>query len=118
MDEPAPPLDLGSEARHRRLALEFDFLKHLTSLSLFGVGGVVTLAGSIFAATPDKDRLWLAMLGFGVAATLALWAQHSLLDKAETGRIGRFERWLRDLSALTLGAATGGLGMFSYTNLP
>lgn len=60
-------------------SLEYDYLKHLTTLSLIGVGGVVTFAGSIFADIPDKSGLAYAAVLFFFAAAFALWGQDKLL---------------------------------------
>lgn len=103
--------DLGD----RLLTLEFDFLKHLTSLALATIGGAVTLAGSFLAALPDKRPLWLATGAIAVAGGLAFQAQHRLLRDARlAGRPSRTVRIYREIAAGLYGLGMGFLLAIAY----
>ena len=71
----------GDKRGEQLVTLEYDFLKHMTSLSLLSLGGVVTFAGSIFEKVEDQRPLWLAALLFMLAGLLAFLGQLELLKR-------------------------------------
>lgn len=102
--------------RDQYVTLEYDFLKHITSLSLVAIGGALTFAGSIFAAAPDQSRLWLAtgmLIGAGI---LAFSGQQRLLKLLRTDQpVGRSVSLYREAAVLVFGFGTGTLVAFAYT---
>lgn len=85
---------VGERQGDRLVTLEYDFLKHITSLSLLSLGGVVTFAGSIFEKVEDQRPLWLAALLFMLAGLLAFLGQLELLKRLrESGRQRPRPRW-------------------------
>lgn len=98
-------LELSGNASDRLLMLRYDFLKHLTSLSILSIGGTVTFAGSIFEKVADKHVLWLATGGLAAAAVIAFTGQMTLLRDLDpdSRAISRWRKWL--LGHWGLGAA-------------
>lgn len=85
---------LGERRGDQLVTLEYDFLKHITSLSLLSLGGVVTFAGSIFEKVEDQRPLWLAALLFMLAGLFAFLGQLELLKRLrERGRQHPRPRW-------------------------
>lgn len=98
----------GGGAHRHALAYEYDFLKQLTTLALFGLGGIVTLAGSIFAEVENKRDLAVAAGLLVVAAVTALQGQNALVDWARrpnpAGPPSGLYRWI---GSAALGAGSG-----------
>lgn len=82
-------LELPANKSERLLMLQYDFLKHLTSLSLLSIGGVVTFAGSIFDKVGDKQPLWFATGGLVVAAIMAFSGQLTLLGRLDPSSVSK-----------------------------
>lgn len=109
-DEPA----LSDQARFATM-LDYDFMKQVATLALAALGGVVTFAGSIFAAVADKGALWLSAGLFAVAATASFQAQDSIVRRIRLGRDAdwRFRAW-RSVAVGGLGVGAGVLLGFAY----
>ncbi|GGI93439.1 hypothetical protein GCM10007973_32140 [Polymorphobacter multimanifer] len=110
--DPAPDAAPGHD---QYVTLEYDFLKHLTSLSLIAIGGALTFAGSIFAEAPDKTRLWLAIAVFIASGTLGFTGQHTLLKQQRLRRpLGRSVSFCREVGMGLFGLGAGTLVAFAY----
>lgn len=122
--------DASGSPAERLLMLQYDFLKHLTSLSLLAIGGTVTFAGSIFAEVSDKQTLWSATGGFAIAAILAFTGQMSLLRSLDVSSIAtaNWKRWILGqwglkpahsiaVAAFVLSLSVGALIAFAFENL-
>ena len=98
------------------VTLEYDFLKHITSLSLVAIGGALTFAGSIFAAAADKSRLWLGSRHADRLGHPGLFGQQRLLKLLRTDQpVGRSVSLYREAAVLVFGFGTGTLVAFAYT---
>ena len=89
--------------------LAYDFFKHVTSLSIVTLGGILTLSGSIFENSLDTRRLLMAMTLVAASGVIAFAAQVEMVDWANrgTGKPRLLARWGRGLVALTYGAGVG-----------
>lgn len=106
------------DRRDQYVTLEYDFLKHITSLSLIAIGGAMTFAGSIFAGVPDQSRLWQAVAVLIGAGMIAFSGQQKLLKLLRTGKpVGRAVSVYRDLALLAFGFGTGMLVVFAYATV-
>jgi hypothetical protein len=114
-EHPTQPQTIGFD---EQMALEFDFLKHLTSLSVATIGGAVTLGGSIFAKVPDKALLWGATGLVAAGGALAFQGHHLMLGRLAAGRpAGRLGWWARNVAAGLYAIGTGLLIVFAYASL-
>jgi hypothetical protein len=110
----APSDDAG---RHAAL-LEYDFLKHLTTLGLTAVGVIVTLAGTVFTGTADRDRLWVGAGLFLAGAVLAFMALDGIVRDARAGKLpGRAASRYRYLAVATMGMGVGVVLSFAHSAL-
>ncbi len=89
--------------------LAYDFFKHMTSLSVLTLGGVLTLSGSIFEDALEPRRMLISMLLIAASGFIAFAAQTEMVDWAHrpSGRPRFMARWGRGLVALTYGAGVG-----------
>lgn len=89
--------------------LSYDFYKHMTSLSVLTLGGVLTLSGSVFAANREPKRLLLSMVMIAASGIIAFLGQVEVVDWANRG--GGSQKLLvrrgRGLVALTYGVGVG-----------
>lgn len=113
--EPVPELSAEESASAARaLAYEYDYLKQCTTLALAGLGGLITLAGSIFARVPDKSGLaWSGVL-FALGAVAAFQGQNALVDRARLpGQLRSPPRGWRLVATGTIGLGAGALLRFA-----
>lgn len=62
------------------LELQYEHLKHLTTLSLTAVAGVVVLSNSLFAGLDNKTKLWAIAGLFLVGGVMAQLGAIALID--------------------------------------
>ena len=94
--------------------LAYDFFKHMTSLSILTLGGVLTLSGSVFESALEPRRMVISMALIAASGFIAFAAQIEMVDWVHRG-VGRpriMARWGRGLIALTYGL---GVGVFLST---
>lgn len=124
-----PPAGDGPEVPAGVVAqLLFDFLRQLTTLSLAGAGGTVTLMQTAFA---DSEYRLLSLIGVGaffLAALFALQTQQVFAERLAEGtetlrphktaierhaisRTPRAERILTQIAFALFGAGTGAVSM-------
>jgi hypothetical protein len=91
--------------------LAYDFFKHMTTLSVVTLGGVLTLSGSLFAGDIDRAQLLFSMGLIAAAGVIAFAGQIEMVDWTYRGtpRPRITARWGRGLVAATYG---GGVGAF------
>lgn len=92
----------GPEFDLRRFGyqLQFDYLRQIAMLAIAAIGGIITLAGSVFQDAADKSFMWNAVGGFVITAYLAAVAQDELIKLVlkEKDRMG----WIRFLLSICL----------------
>lgn len=108
----------ADEAARFATALDYDCMKQVSTLALAALGGIVTLAGSVFAAVADKDGLWVSAGLFALSALAAFQAQDDIVGRVRQRRTPdwRFRAW-RSLAAGGLGVGAGVLLGFAYRAL-
>lgn len=103
IDEEAPPAGDGE-------ALLYDYLKHLTALCLFSLGGVAALADKVHGRSAIS--LVIALGAIGLAAASSFVATGAIVDARLGGKpSGRGVTVLRHASPVLLSI---GIGMFIY----
>ncbi len=103
IDEEAPPAGDGE-------ALLYDYLKHLTALCLFSLGGVAALADKVHGRS--LVSLVLALGAIAMAAAISFVATGMIVDARLAGKpSGRSVNILRHASPVLLSV---GIGMFIY----
>lgn len=116
-DEIVEEAHRDSERHAQRLPnphlLAYDFFKHMTSLSVLTLGGVLTLAGSIFADPEYHRGMFVsAMLTAGAGFT----AYVGLIEMVESAQRGKPPRLIARLARGVVPALFGGaVGAFLST---
>ena len=89
--------------------LAYDFFKHMTSLSILTLGGMLTLSGSVFENALEPRRMVISMASIAASGFIAFAAQTEMVDWAHrgAGRPKIVARWGRGLIALTYGVGVG-----------
>jgi len=102
---------LGPAARPNPHLLAYDFFKHMTSLSVLTLGGMLTLSGSIFAEMVSSRNLLVAMGLIAAAGVTAFTAQIEMVEWAhrDTAKPRWSARWGRGIVPMLYG---GGVGAF------
>ena len=99
--------ELARRARHADL-LAYDFFKSLTGLSVVTLGGILSLAGSVYSEHVEKEDLLLTAVFISAGGLLALWAQIELVAAARRGKQPRrIVEWCRILVPGLFGASVG-----------
>jgi len=108
-DEIVQP-ELGAAKPNPHL-LAYDFFKHMSSLSVLTLGGMLTLSESVLAEIASDRSTYLAMALMALAGATAILAQNELVEWAhrDTPRPKFIARWGR---LLTTGAFGAGVGAF------
>ena len=98
------------ELRRFAYQLQFDYLRQIAMLAIAAIGGIITLAGSVFAAAGDKTLMWYAVAGFVLSAYIAAIAQDELIKMIlkQRDRMG----WIRFLLTLSLSLFGLSLALF------
>jgi hypothetical protein len=90
------------------LELQSKVFEQLAAVGLGGAGLVITLAGSILPASPV---VWISAVEFGLAAMVALTAQHHLIDAIfRRAPQRRRSRLMTVVAILLIGMGVGSLG--------
>lgn len=99
--------------------LAYDFFKHMTSLSVVTLGGVLTLSGSLFQNALDPRRMLLSIGLIAASGVIAFAGQIEMVDWAHrgAGRPRIVARWGRGLVALTFGAGVGAFLSIAHESL-
>ena len=94
--------------------LAYDFFKHMTSLSILTLGGILTLSGAVYENALEPRRLVISMALIAASGFIAFAAQIEMVDWAHrgAGRPRLMARWGRALIALAYGL---GVGVFLST---
>ena len=89
--------------------LAYDFFKHMTSLSILTLGGVLTLSGAVYEDALEPRRMVVSMALIAASGFIAFAAQIEMVDWAHrgSGRPRLMARWGRALIALTYGLGVG-----------
>lgn len=112
----ADPAELArrSEPRHlKAYELQFEQLRQLSTFALAGIGGVLTLAGSLLADRADMTRLGAAVVLLILVIVLNAHAQDRILRelrgsaKRQSGRVTAYYY----LGLMLMGAAIGAVAM-------
>ena len=95
---------------HHGQAMLYDYLKHLTTLCLFSLGGVAALADKVSGR--QAILVVMAMVVIGLAAFSAFIASGMIVDARYTRQPIKphFDRYRHAAPPLL----SGGLGMFMY----
>jgi hypothetical protein len=109
-DEERPLLPDGSDAPHYGEALLYDLGKFLTTLSLFAIGGVLTLADSAERTDIKTVNLVVITIALAAAAALSASTAGSIAYGRYTGKaMPRYLHLYAKGAFMLLGV---GLGMF------
>ncbi len=89
--------------------LAYDFFKHMTTLTVLTLGGVLTLSSSIFEGQVAREPMLLSIGLIAASGLMAFGGQIELVDWAHRGtaRPRAAARWGRGLVAMTFGAGVG-----------
>ncbi|WP_310467813.1 hypothetical protein [Sphingomonas sp.] len=105
MDDSGPP---GPD----REAMLYDWFKHLTSMSLLALGGVLSLSQLSAAADIKRSTLILVLVLLGVAGVMAFSAADQIVHARTKGEpLPRQVLWMQRATPAVLGM---GLGAFLY----
>ena len=106
MDESEPP---GRDAE----SMLYDWFKHLTSLSLLTLGGVLSLSQVAEASEIRSTNLITVLMLVSAAGVMAFSAADQLVNSRVRGEpLPRQVRWMQRATPAVLGI---GLGAFMYT---
>jgi hypothetical protein len=106
-DEGAHDVQTGERA-----AVLYDWFKHLTSLSLLTLGGVLSLAQSDGAADIRKSMLVLVLVLLAVAG-MASFSGAAMVVESRTKR-APLSRWVNATGAVAATSLSMGIGAFLY----
>jgi hypothetical protein len=100
--------ELARRAERHADLLAYDFFKSLTGLSVVTLGGILSLAGSVYADAVEKEDLLLTAIFISLGGVMALWAQIELVAAARKRRQPRrIVEWCRLLVPGLFGASVG-----------
>jgi hypothetical protein len=107
-DEARERLDMEQVSIDIALDLQSKVFEQLAAMGLGGAGLVITLAGSILPASPV---IWISAVEFGLAAMVALTAQHHLIDAIfRRAPQRRRSRTMTIIAIVLIGMGVGSLG--------
>ncbi|WP_128892395.1 hypothetical protein [Erythrobacter sp. HKB08] len=87
----------------------YDYFKHLVSLSLITIGGMVTIGQGLFGdALPLRELSWAVGL-VGIGGVLAFQGQFEIVRIAGGGEASVWLRFVHRLAPISFGA---GIGVF------
>lgn len=78
--EPAAPTDLAARTGLPEPALAYDYFKNMVSVSLATLGGILTLAGTVFGARIEPWEMGVAALPVAASGLLALQAKTDIMQ--------------------------------------
>ncbi|GAA4000605.1 hypothetical protein [Sphingomonas humi] len=102
------PVDLGADTpdddRDRGILL-YDYSKHLLSIALLAIGGVITVTQSAGGKAIQPLLVGILLAAFGISGALALSASSAILQARQNRQALGSKAWIY------IRAATGFLGM-------
>lgn len=101
------PDDLADEHRRLGVQLLFDYFKHLSSLTIASIGGVLILAGSVFEDVEDQSTIWKSVAFLAASVYINIIGQDEIVKAVLLGK----SRIRRIRIILLAGMATFALGL-------
>lgn len=101
------PGDLPDEHKRLGIQLLFDYFKHLSSLTIASIGGVLILAGSVFEDVEDQSAIWKSVAFLAASVYINIIGQDEIVKAVLLGK----SRIRRIRIVLFAGMATFALGL-------
>ena len=109
MIEPVNLADEPADSDRDREVLLYDYSKHLLSIALLAIGGVITIAQSSLGKTIPALNVAILLGAFGVSGALALSASSAILQARQRRQPLGNTAWLYIRGAMGfLGMGVGG----------
>lgn len=106
------PADLATETPDHdrdRAILLYDYSKHLLSIALLAIGGVITVAQSSDGKAIEPLVVGMLLAAFGVSGACALSASSAILQARQRGQALGNKAWIYIRAAMgSLGVGVGG----------
>jgi hypothetical protein len=106
--EPASEDEIARRSKESVELLVYDFFKHLTTLSLVALGGVLSISTSVSGI--DRADISKIVVILGVAGAISLWALDTLVKERMRNRpMPGYLNYLRLITVFLFGL---GIGLF------